>query len=162
MILPRVYNRNGGRVSYSIIVQCNSCWGRVMIFIMIFICVVFDLWWCHGNCSNTRPFLVHIVWLASIHCVSTVTHEYDYKGHNPASRAVPLYSATKQESKPFQNHYFWLKIAQMCLLITRMATTTIYIAFYKTSFFPYIANREAIYVRSTFQAFFVVFGYKWW
>ena len=69
-----------------------------------------------------------------------------------------IYSATKQESKTFQNHYFWLKIAQMCLLTTRMATTTIYIAFYKSSFFPYIANREAIYVRSTFQVFFTIFG----
>ena len=38
------------------------------------------------------------------------------------------YSATKQESKTFQNHYFRLKIAQICLLVSRMATTTIFIA----------------------------------
>ena len=56
---------------------------RVITFIIIFMCVVFDLWWHHGNCSNTWPLLVRIVWLASIHCVSTVkfhTHEYNYKG----------------------------------------------------------------------------------
>ena len=74
------------------------------------------------------------------------------------SKLEYMYSATKQESKTFQNHYFGLKIAQICLLVTRMATTTIFTAFYKTSFSPYIANREAIHVRGTFRAFFTFFG----
>ena len=87
----------------------------------------------------------------------TQTQSQDCLNHISCTH-THTYSATKQESKTFQNHYFWLKFAQMCLLITRMATTTIYIAFYKTSFFPYIANREAIYVQSTFQAFFAIFG----
>ena len=37
-----------------------------------------------------------------------------------------MYSATKQESKTFQNHYFGLKIAQLCLLVTKMITITVF------------------------------------
>ena len=73
-------------------------------------CVVFDLWWRHGNCSNMWPLLVRIVWSASIHCVSTVkfhTHEYDYKGHNPASRAVTLYHSGVGYSPSLSIIYSW-------------------------------------------------------
>ena len=58
----------------------------------------------------------------------------------------------------FQNHYLGLKIALICLLVTIMVTTTIFIAIYRTSFFPYVANRETIHVWGTFHAFFTFFG----
>ena len=45
---------------------------------------------------------------------------------------VCIHALCNQEKE--QTYYFWPKIAQICLLATRMATTTIYIAFYKTSF----------------------------
>lgn len=58
-----------------------------------------------------------------------------------------LYSATKQENKTSQ---ITLKIAQICLLVTRMDTTTIFIVFYKTLFSSYnntvhVAKGEAIH-----------------
>ena len=68
------------------------------------------------------------------------------------------YNATKQESKTFQNRYFRLKLAQICLLVSKMASTTIFVAFYETSFSPYTANREAIHVWGTFWEFFTIFG----
>ena len=73
---PRVYNRKGERVSYSTMVQCNSCWGRVMTFIMIFMHVKFHTLYIMYTCSATT---------------SQMPHTYDYKGHNPASTAVTLY-----------------------------------------------------------------------
>ena len=65
-----------------------------MTFTIIFMCVAFDLWWHHGNCSNMWPLhstLAPIAWLASVHYVQAVKfhiHEYHYKGHNPASTDV--------------------------------------------------------------------------
>ena len=41
LVWSRICNGKGGRVSYSTMVQCNSCWGRVMTIIIIFMCVVF-------------------------------------------------------------------------------------------------------------------------
>ena len=38
-VWPRVYNKEGGRVSYSSIVQCNSCLLKVATFIIIFMSV---------------------------------------------------------------------------------------------------------------------------
>ena len=61
--------------------------------------------------------------------------------------AINIYSATKQESK----------IGLKSLLVTKMATTVIF----KIIIFPYIANREAIYVWGSFHAFFTDFGQKW-
>ena len=39
-----------------------------------------------------------------------------------------------------------------------MATTIIFIVFYKMASFPYIANTEVIYVRAIFHRFFTDFG----
>ena len=74
---------------------------------------------------------------------------------------IAIYSATKQESKTFLNHFLGLKVTQTSLLVTKMATTVIFTIFYKIVIFPYIANREAIYVQGSFYAFFTDFGQKW-
>ena len=39
-----------------------------------------------------------------------------------------------------------------------MATTIIFIVFYKIGNFPYIANTEATYVQASFHRFFTDFG----
>ena len=59
--------------------------------------------------------------------------------------SVPCNQAGEQNFSLFK-----VKITQICLLVTRIAATTIFIGFYKTSFSPYIASREAIHVRGTF------------
>ena len=61
----RIYNRKGGRVSYYTMVQCNSCRGKVMTFIIIFMCVEFDLWWRRGNCNGMWPLhmIVNVITL---------------------------------------------------------------------------------------------------
>ena len=51
-----------------------------------------------------------------------------------------------------------IKIVQIRLRLLVIAMATAYYAFYKISFSPYIiANREAIHVDGTFQAFFSPF-----
>ena len=50
---------------------------------------------------------------------------------------------------------------QTDLFDIKMATTIIFIVYYKIANFPYIANREAIHVRASFHRFFTDFGYKW-
>ena len=69
---------------------------------------------------------------------------------------MSMYSANKRAT--FKIHNFALKIAHICLLVIRMASTTIFIAFYKPSISPYIANRETILVLGTFWASFTIFG----
>ena len=58
----------------------------------------------------------------------------------------------QEREQNFQNRYLRLKIAQIGLLLTRIATTNHFRC--KTSFSPYIAKREAIHVRGTFWACF--------
>ena len=70
-----------------------------------------------------------------------------------AVKSLDMYSATKQESNTLQNHYFGLYF----YLLPEWPLQP-FLSFYKTSFSPCIANREAIHVWSTFQAFFTVFG----
>ena len=65
-----------------------------MTFVIIFMCVESDLRWHHGNRINMWPLhsaLECLAWLATVHYVQTVTHEYDYKGRNLASTVVALY-----------------------------------------------------------------------
>ena len=64
----------------------------------------------------------------------------------------------KAREHNFSKSLFWAKNCADMSTCNQMLTTTVFIAIYRTSFSPYIANREAIHVRGTFHAFFTFFG----
>ena len=70
------------------------------------------------------------------------------------------YSASRQESKFFEFHFFVVKHASLCLISSTDITKTTFIIILHDSLSPYVANREAIQNRAVLEQFFTNFGQK--